>query len=87
MSTHYSKELDARLAAAEGQIAAVRRMLREERTCEDVLMQLSAAESALDRVAKLMLKDHLNHCVRESIQRGETDSLESFGRILDKYIK
>jgi DNA-binding FrmR family transcriptional regulator len=86
VSIHYSKDLDNRLAAAEGHIAAIRRMMEENRECEDILMQLSAAESAIDKVAKIILKEHLNHCVKESIERGETESLEKFNRILDKYL-
>ena len=61
-------------------------MMEENRECEDILMQLSAAESAIDKVAKIILKEHLNHCVKESIERGETESLEKFNRILDKYL-
>ena len=86
MSTHYTKALDNRLAAVEGHIAAIRRMMAEERSCEDVLLQLSAAESSINKVAKILLKEHLNHCVKESIQRGESNILESFNTILDKYI-
>ena len=86
MSAHYTKDLDNRLAGAEGHIAAIRRMMQEDRECEEILLQLSAAESALDKVAKIILKEHLNHCVKESIQRGETSSLEQFNRILEKYL-
>ena len=86
MSVHFSKDLDNRLAAVEGHIAAIRRMMTEDHECEDILLQLSAAESAIDKVAKIILKEHLNHCVKESIQRGETSSLEQFNRILEKYL-
>lgn len=83
---HYSKAMDSRLAAAEGHIAAIRRMMQEGRDCEEVLLQLSAAESAINKTAKLLLKEHLTHCVRDSVQRGETDVLEQFSSILDKYL-
>lgn len=86
MSIHYSKELDNRLAAVEGHISAIRRMMAEDRDCEDILLQLSAAESAIGKVAKIVLKDHLNHCVKDSIQRGESASLDKFNSILEKYL-
>jgi len=86
MGVHYTKALDNRLAAVEGHIAAIRRMMTEERSCEEVLLQLSAAESSINKVAKILLKEHLNHCVKESIERGESNILESFNTILDKYI-
>ncbi len=87
MSSHYDKALDNRLAAIEGQIGAIRRMLADGRDCEDLLLQLSAVESSVNKVAKIILKDHLNHCVKESIEQGESDILDHFNSILDKYIK
>jgi len=86
MGIHYTKALDNRLAAVEGHVAAIRRMMREDRQCEELLTQLTAAESSLNKVAKIILKDHLNHCVRESVERGELESFESFAAILDKYL-
>ncbi|MEG1778291.1 MAG: metal-sensing transcriptional repressor, partial [Angelakisella sp.] len=78
--------LDNRLAAAEGHIKAIRRMMTEDHQCEEILLQLSAAESSINKVAKIILKDHLNHCVRESLERGETGALDDFSAILDKYL-
>ena len=86
MGVHYTKALDNRLAAVEGHVAAIRRMMQADRQCEEILNQLSAAESSLNKVAKIVLKDHLNHCVRESIERGEPDALSDFSAMLDKYL-
>lgn len=86
MGIHYTKQLDNRLATIEGNVAAIRRMMQEDRECEDILTQISAAESSLNKVAKIILKDHLNHCVKESIERGESNILEQFNTILEKYI-
>lgn len=86
MSIHYTKALDNRLAAVEGHVAAIRRMMQEDRQCEEILTQLTAAEASLNKVAKIILKDHLNHCVKESIERGEGDILDKFTGILDKYL-
>ena len=46
MSVHYNKALDNRLAGIEGHIQAIRRMLQDDRSCDDILLQLSAAETA-----------------------------------------
>lgn len=83
---HYSKDIENRLATAEGQLKAVRQMLKDERSCEDILIQLSAIESLVNGTAKIILKTHLNHCVKESIQNGEEDVLISFTSVLDKYL-
>ena len=71
----------------EGLIGAIRRMMAEGRDCEEILLQLSAAESAINKVAKIVLKDHFNHCVKEGIESGDLEAVESFNAILDKYLK
>ncbi len=63
MADHDSKKLQDRLARVEGQIRGLRRMLEEERCCEDVLTQLLAARSGLEQAGLLMLDHHLQECV------------------------
>ena len=87
MHSHMTKDLDNRLAAVEGHIAAIRRMLAEGRDCDELLLQLKAAESSVSKVSKIILQDHLTHCVRESLEQGDNAALEQFGKILDKYIR
>lgn len=85
--SHMSKDLDNRLAAVEGHIAAIRRMLAEGRNCDELLLQLKAAESSISKVSKIILQDHLTHCVRESLEQGDTTALDQFNKVLDKYIR
>lgn len=85
--SHYSKALDTRLATVEGSIAAIRRMMADGRPCEELLLQLKAAESSINKISKLILKDHFEHCVREGIENGDEHAIESFSNILDKYMK
>lgn len=61
------KQLVARLAKATGHLNAVQRMVEDELYCMDILMQLKAVQSALDKTAQLMLKQHLSTCVKEAI--------------------
>jgi DNA-binding FrmR family transcriptional regulator len=65
-----TKRIVARLARVEGHIGAVKRMVEENRPCTDVLVQIAAVRSALDRAAKLLLTDHMEHCVLDSVRRG-----------------
>lgn len=53
-----------RLRRVEGQVRGLQRMVEEERYCIDVLTQVSAVTAALDRVALLLVSDHVRHCVR-----------------------
>lgn len=86
MSRHYDKALDNRLAAIEGHVRAVRQMLTEDKECEDILLQLSAIQGSLEKLGKIILKDHLNNYVKEGIQRGDAQVLERFNQVLDKYL-
>lgn len=57
------KELLDRLARVEGQVRGLRRMLEEDRTCEEVLTQLLAARSGLEQAGVLVLERHVERCV------------------------
>ena len=85
--SHYSKSLDTRLATVEGSIAAIRRMMADGRPCEEILLQLKAAESSISKISKLVLKDHFELCVREGIENGDESAIENFSNILEKYVK
>lgn len=64
--------LTARLAKAAGHLNAVQKMVEDEKYCIDVLNQLKAVQSALDRTAQLMLKQHLNTCVVEAVKADDS---------------
>jgi DNA-binding FrmR family transcriptional regulator len=62
----YTADKDAllnRLRRIEGQVRGVEKMVEEDRYCIDVVTQITAIESALDKVALELLEDHANHCV------------------------
>src|ERR687890_8491 len=65
------EKIQNRLRRIEGQVRGVQRMVDEEAYCVDVLTQLSSIVSAAEKVGLLLLKDHVEHCVRESIEKGE----------------
>ena len=56
-------------------------------TRSDVLMQLSAVIGALQSIAKVILKDHLDHCVVDAVQSGDTQTLDDFKKAIDRYIR
>ncbi len=63
--------LQNRLRRIEGQVRGVQRMVDEEAYCIDVLTQIASVVAALEKVGTILLKDHIEHCVRESIENGE----------------
>jgi DNA-binding FrmR family transcriptional regulator len=84
------EKLQNRLKRIEGQVRGVQRMVDEEAYCVDILTQVSSIVSAMEKVGAILLKDHVEHCVRESIEKGEdadekvkelTDAVERFLRV------
>ncbi|WP_372898816.1 metal-sensitive transcriptional regulator [Stieleria sp.] len=64
------KKLNNRLRRVIGQVEAVGRMIEDEEYCVDVLMQLSAAMGALNKVGQIVLEEHIRSCVSDAIQCG-----------------
>jgi len=75
MQGYYPNKDDvlARLKRIEGQIRGVTRMVEADKYCIEILDQISAVDSALKKVAVGLLKDHLGHCVAQSIAEGDSD--------------
>ncbi|MDO5851713.1 MAG: metal-sensing transcriptional repressor [Methanobacteriaceae archaeon] len=80
-------DLHKRLKKIEGQIAAIDRMIQNDNeSCEKVLMQVNASKSALNKVGKLMVEKHINHCIKNAIEKGDSEeAIEDFSNVLEYY--
>ncbi len=77
-----------RLNRIEGQIKGVTRMVKEDKYCSEVLIQIAAIRSALHSVGVQMIKDHLSHCLDSAIEENRKDEfVEELGDLFAKYIK
>ncbi|CAM3564842.1 metal-sensing transcriptional repressor [Paenibacillus lupini] len=84
----YRKQIVNRLARVEGHIRAVKQMTESGRDCSDVLLQIAAVQKALDKAAKLLLKDHLESCVVHAVHHGnEEQVLADLNKALENYIR
>jgi DNA-binding FrmR family transcriptional regulator len=79
---HDKEALLRRLSRIEGQVRGVRGMVDDEAYCIDVITQLAAVTSALDRVALKLLEDHTGHCVRGALERGGDDADEKLDEVI-----
>lgn len=75
-SEKVKKNLVTRLNRIEGQIRGIKGLIERDTYCDDVITQISATQSALNSVAKLLLEGHLKTCVVERIQEGDMEVLE-----------
>jgi DNA-binding FrmR family transcriptional regulator len=73
-----------RLRRIEGQIRGIARMVDEDRYCPDILVQISSVEQALRAVSRGLMRNHLEHCVTESIRKGSgSDAAVTYDELLD----
>lgn len=75
-----------RLSRAIGHLESVRRMVEEGRDCTEVLVQLAAVRSALCNTAKVILKDHIEHCLSDAVVTGDLESIEELNTAIEKFM-
>ena len=81
-----SANLHRRLAKIIGQIQAIDRMIDEDVPCEDILSQINAAKSALNKAGQVVLEGHIKHCVKDGIEHGDADApIEKFTKAVDRF--
>ena len=76
-----------RLARAIGHLEKVRRMVENGADCADVLVQLAAVRSAIDNTGKVILQDHMRHCMVDAVAAGDQDAIEDLCKAINKYMK
>ena len=83
------EKLQNRLKRIEGQVRGIRRMVDEEAYCVDILTQIGSVVSASEKVGAILLKDHVEHCVRESIEKGEgaDEKIEELTAAVERFLR
>ncbi len=91
MSGHtctHSIDVTRRLSRIEGQIKGIKEMVDAGRHCEELLTQLSAVSGAVTQVARVILTEHLEHCIAEGFASGDQETvLESLEQAVDQFAK
>lgn len=83
---HHQQVLN-RLARIEGHVRAIKRMVSEDTPCPDVLTQIAAVRSALNRVGRVILEDHLQSCMVDAVEKDDYNrALKDLKISLDKFI-
>ncbi len=76
-----------RLSRAIGHLESVKRMVEDGRDCSEVLIQLSAVKSAINNTGKIILQDHIEHCLVDAIQSGDMKEIDELNKAIDQFIK
>lgn len=86
-SEEFQRDLQKRLNRAIGQLNGVKAMIDDNRYCGDVLTQLAAAESAVHSISAILLQNHLETCVVEQIEAGNTAIIDEAMQLIKKFAR
>jgi DNA-binding FrmR family transcriptional regulator len=99
MDTHHPKELHgkvpdelsskliSRLNRIEGQVRGIKGMVERKVYCDDILNQMSAVQSALHSVSRLLLESHMKTCVIERLKEDDKEVIDEFMKTISKLMK
>ena len=81
------KDLIHRLNRIEGQVRGIKRMVEDGRDCSEVLIQLSAVKSAINNTGKIILQDHIEHCIVDAVEHGDREAIKELEKAIDRFMK
>ena len=76
-----------RLSKAIGHLESIKKMVENGRDCSEVLIQLSAVRSAINNTGKVILQDHIQHCLVDAIESGDMQEIEELNKAIDRFMK
>ena len=85
-SDELKRDVTCRINRAVGQLNGIKQMVDEDRYCADVLTQLAAVESAVKAISREVMQDHLETCVVERIQAGDTEVVDEVMGLFKKFM-
>lgn len=86
-SQESQRKIINRLSRIEGHVRGIKTMINEDRDCPEVLIQIAAIRGALDRVARLILDEHLSECITRAAKEGSIEGeIEALKSALDRFL-
>lgn len=82
-----TKAVINRLSKAIGHLESIKRMVETGRDCSEVLIQLAAVKSAINNTGKIVLKDHIDHCIVEAVENGDERAIKELNKAIETFFK
>ena len=82
-----TKSVLNRLSRAQGHLESVRNMVERGEDCSEVLLQLSAVISALNSTGRVILKDHIEHCIVDAVEEHDTQAIDQLNAAIDRFMR
>lgn len=76
-----------RMSRAIGHMESIKTMIEDGRDCSEVLIQIAAVRSAVNNIGKIILEDHINHCVVDAVESGDEQVLKDLQDAINKFVK
>ena len=76
-----------RLSRAIGHLEKVKRMVEEGHDCSEVLIQIAAVRAAITNIGKVILQDHIQHCIVDAVEHDDEQALDALCQAIDKFVK
>ena len=76
-----------RLSRAIGHLESVRKMVENGRDCSEVLIQIAAVRAAITNIGKVILQDHIQHCIVDAVEHDDEQALDALCQAIDKFLK
>ena len=86
-SHQHTKAVLNRLSRAIGHLESIKRMVEDGRDCSEVLIQLSAVKAAINNTGKIILKDHIEHCIVDAVEQGDEEMIDDLKKAIDRFMK
>lgn len=82
-----TKAVINRLSRAIGHLESVKKMVEDGRDCSEVLVQIAAVRSAINNVGKVILQDHIRHCIVDAVVEDDEQAIDDLCQAIDKFVK
>ena len=86
-SHEHTKAVVNRLSRAIGHLESIKRMIEDGRDCSEILIQLSAVKAAINNTGKIILQDHIEHCIVDAVEHGDKEAIHDLEKAIDKFVK
>ena len=83
---HHTKAVLNRMSRAIGHMESIKRMIEDGRDCAEVLIQLSAVKSAINNTGKIILQDHIEHCIVDAVEHGDKEAIKELEVAIDRFV-
>lgn len=82
-----TKAVINRMNRAIGHMESIKTMVENGRDCSEVLVQIAAVRSAINNIGKIILEDHINHCIVDAVEHGDEQALKDLNDAISKFVK